>query len=296
MEEYNLLQNAHQLRKYAHMIPEWLLASPKEEENRQFVGVSDFDTPCGVAVLSGEAGVLTLQYLYIAEDFRGAGRGERFLAELLFYAYHAQEQKFQVKYIPKQYPKLERLLRGYPFSYEEEMVGSFSCTLGELAGLKYLQGGYGSVRALSECTEESLRPFYREVEVRGDDLVELPLKKKDYLADCCAVAIENGKPAGILLVKKDGEKSVTIPYLLNLSSNIAAPIEMIRFALQRSSKEYPPETMCRFAVISETLFRLLEKMGITFVRKRQQGVLDLSYFAQYEQTVERYINGEINNI
>lgn len=296
MEEYILLRDKSQLSAYSHMIPKWLLESPKEEANMQFVGATDFDTPYGVAVMSSEAGTLTLQYLYIAEEFRGAGRGARFLTELLFQAYHRQEQKFQVKYIPGQYPKLERLLRGYPFSNEEEMVGSFSCTLGELAGLKHLKGGYGSIRALSECTEESLRSFYREVEARGDDLVEMPLKKKDYLADCCAVTMENGKPAGLLLVKKDGDKAVTIPYLLNLSSNIAAPVEMIRFAIQKGSLAYPPETICSFAVISETLLRLLEKMGITFVRKRQQSTLDLSYLAPYEQRVERYINGEINSI
>ena len=143
MEEYILLRDKSQLRAYSHMIPKWLLESPKEEANMQFVGASDFDTPYGVAVMSSEAGTLTLQYLYIAEEFRGAGRGARFLTELLFQAYHRQEQKFQVKYIPGQYPKLERLLRGYPFSNKEEIKHEKeSCfTFGIDHGLRVVRGG-----------------------------------------------------------------------------------------------------------------------------------------------------------
>lgn len=295
MEEYIRIRG-NEILEYAHMIPDWLLASPQEGADVQFFGMRDFGIPCGAAVLSGENGVLTLQYLYLAQEYRGSGRGTRFLGELLNYAYHAGEYEFQVKYIPGQYPEMERILQSYPFQREEEMIGSFSCTLKDLQDVKHLQGGCGNVRALSECTEESLRPFYREVELRGEDMVEMPVKKKEYLAAESAVAMENGCPAGLLLVKQDGEGAVTIPFMINLSANIAAPIEMIRFAVQAGGKKYPPETTCSFAVVNETLLRLLEKMGITFVRKRQKCTLALSYFERYEEMVQHYLNGEINSI
>ena len=63
MEEYILLRDKSQLSAYSHMIPKWLLESPKEEANMQFVGASDFDKPSGVAVMSSEAGTQTQQYL-----------------------------------------------------------------------------------------------------------------------------------------------------------------------------------------------------------------------------------------
>ena len=51
MEEYVLLQKDN-MGAYAHMIPAWLFMKPGEEKEVQFWGMSDFKTPCGVAVLS----------------------------------------------------------------------------------------------------------------------------------------------------------------------------------------------------------------------------------------------------
>lgn len=289
MEDFILLQE-EQLAEFAHMIPKWLLESPKEGTAISFWGAFCSGIPCGAAVIEEESDRWTLRYVYILEEFRGSGRGTHFLQEMMYAAYLAKKQKFQVRYIPEQNPALKKVLNGYAFFKEEEMLGSFSCTLGELSALATLQGGYGSVKPLSECTQESLAAFYREIGMRGTDLVELPLKKERYLADCCAAVIENGRTAGLLLVKEERDGTISIPYLINLSQNIAAPVQMIRFALQRGSRQYPPETVCRFAVISETLFRLLRKLGVTFVQKRQRLTMDLSYFAQYEQEAEKDID------
>lgn len=295
MEEYVLLQG-ERMRAYAHMIPDWLFTRQEEGREVQFWGMSDFGNPCGVAVLSGEDGVLTLQYIYVEEAYRGEGKGQRFFAELLHRAYHSQNRVFRVRITPEEYPKLERLLWGYPFVQEEEETGSFTCTLGELQTLKYLQGAYSNVKALSECTEESLRPLYQEIAERMDDLTDMPVNRQDYIAECCAVAMDNGKPAGLLLVREDKPGEISIPFLVNYSQNITAPVEMIRFAVQEGGRNYPPETICRFAVISETLLRLLEKLGMTFGKKRKQYTLELSYFAPYERTAQLDIDEAANII
>lgn len=288
-ERFILLQ-AEQLAAFSYMIPGWLLESDAEGVDISFWGMTAFGAPCGAAVVSMEQDAVLLRYIYILEEFRGTGRGKRFVAELLDYAYREQKARFEVRYIKEQYPVMEKLLTGYPFTREDEMLGSFSCRLGDLLKLPHLQGRYGSIRALSDCTQESLRAFYKEIEQQGMDLVELPLKKEDYVADCCAVTMENDRPAGILLVREEKDKTVSIPYLLNLSQNIAAPIEMIRFALQMGSRRYQEDTICSFAVIDETLFRILERLGITFSQRRQKRTLELSYFVQYEQEAEDYID------
>lgn len=290
MERIFCLQEA-ELAAYVPMVPEWLFRE-SQEEAVQLWGMAEGEIPCGVAVLHREEGAVTLRYLYIAEAYRKEGKGSRFLAELLYNAYHDGYQNFQVHYMPGEYPKLERLLTGYPFVHREEMVGSFSCTLGELIENPYLQGACGNVRALSQCTEESMRALYQEIMERGDDLVELPVQREQYLADCSAVAMEQGKPAGLLLVKEGKNGSVEIPFLLNYGENVAAPIEMIRFAVQTGSRKYPRETSCSFAVVSRTLLQLLEKMGIPQGKRRQQAVLSLSYFAAYEKAAQRYIDGK----
>lgn len=295
MEGFYQLQG-EKLQPYVHMVPEWLLKEGKEGGSPQFWGMTDGGEPCGAAVLQREEDVVTLRFLYIAEAYRKEGKGSRFLAELLYHAYHAGDQVFQVHYIPGEYPKFERLLQGYPFEKTEEKIGSFTCTLGELSENKYLQGSYGNVRALSQCTEESLRIFYREIAARGEDLVDMPVKKEAYLADACAVAMEQGKPAGLLLVKEGKNGSLEIPFLLNFSENVAAPIEMIRFAVQTGSRKYTKETQCSFAVVSETLLLLLQKMGITTEKKRQKSTLRLSYFTAYEKAVQRYLDGDTNRV
>ena len=116
--------------------------------------------------------------------------------------------------------------------------------------------------------------------------MELPLDRQAYAADCSAVAMDNGKPAGLLLVREDKPGEMSIPFMVNYSKNITAPVDMIRFAVQTGGKKYSPETICRFAVVSETLLRLLEKMGMTFGKKRQQSTLELSYFDRYEQSAQ----------
>lgn len=287
-----MVLNKQQLLSYVHMIPQWLLESDIEGEEVEFWGMEDWEVPCGVAVLNREDGVPTLKHLYVEKEYRESGRGSRFLTEILYRVYKRGDVRFQIKYIPKQYPELERLLRSYPMTCREEVIGSAFCTIKELAELKYLQGDFHNVQALSECTEESLTPLYQEIIRRQADLVELPLKKKDYLAEYSAVAMENGRPSGLLLVKED-EFGVTVPFLINVSENIAAPIEMIRFTLQKGSKAYPPETICRFAIVNESLLQILEKIGISTIQKRQCYTIELSRFYEYEQDVEAHIEVEL---
>jgi len=191
--------------------------------------------------------------------------------------------------VEEQFPELERLLRSYPMQKrDDEQLGTVACTLEYLQGLKHLQGGYGQIKALSQCTTESLARFYQEVQDKGMDLVDFPLKKGEYLEDYSAVAMEDGEPAGLLLIKKT-EDGVNIPFMINLSQNVAAPIEMIRFAIQKGSQDFPSDTMCHFAIINETLYMLLEKLGIV-LNKRKCVSLDLSYFEEYEQNATAYID------
>ncbi|MBO5092802.1 MAG: GNAT family N-acetyltransferase [Lachnospiraceae bacterium] len=288
MTDYIRLQDG-QLDGYAHMIPEWIMESRREGLDAEFWGMEEFGIPCGAAALWREGATKYLWHLYVAQEQRGMGKGSGFLLELLYNAYKEGCEAFAVKYIPGQFPAFERLLDAYPSSRQEEAAGSFQCALGELLSLDVLQGGYGNTRALSECTEESLRPFYRRLSELGEDIVALPVNKKEYLSDYSAVVMEEGQPAGMLLVREDMEGGVCIPMIVNLSKNIAAPIEMIRFAVQKGGRDYPPETPCRFAVVNGTLLQMLEKMGIKSGTKRCLRTIGLSYFAEYEQKAETYL-------
>ena len=200
MEDFVVLREK-ELPDYVHMIPDWLLEDNADEV--EFWGMEDWGVPCGAAALAWEDGAAVLKHLYIDEQYRGSGRGGRFFQELVYYVYQQGNMELRLKYIPSQHPELEQLLCAYVHTETKEAVGSVSCTISELAELKYLQGNCGTVKSLSECTEESLRMFYDRIVEQGEDLVDLPLNKMDYQAECSAVVVENGKPAGILLVKEE---------------------------------------------------------------------------------------------
>ena len=273
---------------YAHMIPQWLIEEAIEDDGIEIWGMEEREEACGAAVISGKPDVVELLYLYIAKEYHNKGKGGKFLLELMHYAYRLGNSQFRVNYIVEQFPEMERLLRSYPMQIgEPEMVGNAEITLGELAELKYLQGGYGRVKALSECTKEGLSDLYKKIISRGLDWVPFPLKKGDYLAKYSAVALEGGRPAGLLLVKKTDD-GVFIPYMVNLSDNVAAPVEMIRFAVQKGIQELNPDTKCHFAVINESLLALLEKLGMK-IRKRRCATLDLSYFDAGKRFVTAYL-------
>lgn len=287
----SILLNEKQLQRYAHMIPDRFLRHTWAEAALQFWGMERAGIPYGIAVTDCDGDAFLLQYIYIAEDFRGMGKGVQLMTELMLYAYHAKKQSFQLGCLERQYPKLERILSGYPFVRETEAVGSFSCPLSELLQNPYFQGHCGNVTALADCTQKSLRSFSRKMEQQEEELLELPLDKKAYLADCSSVILEKGRITGLLLIRQEQKNECRVSCMLSYSSYITAPIQMLRFAVQRAGNCCPPDTLCHFEVVNGTLLRILEKMGITAAAKRQRYTLELSYFAQYEAAAWAYANG-----
>lgn len=292
----SILLNEKQLQGYAHMIPERFLRHTWAEASLQFWGMANADSPYGIAVTDCDGDAFLLQYIYIAEEFRGVGKGIQLMTELMLYAYHAGMKSFQLRCFAGQYPKLERILSGYPFVRETEDIGSFSCPLSELLRNPYFQGHCGNVTALADCTQKSLRSFSRKMEQQGEELLELPLDKKAYLSECSSVILERGRITGLLLIKQEQQKECRVCCMLSYSSYVTAPIQLLRFAMQRAGSYCPPDTLCRFEVVNGTLLRILEKMGISAIAKRQCYTLELSYFKQYEAAVQDYANGKTEAI
>lgn len=288
MDEYILLTE-EQRREYEPMIPQWILHLEKEYVDVDFWGMRSFGSPGGVAVLSEEGKEMKLLYLYLTEEYRHTGRGSAFLQELINHAYERGCQSFVVSYIPGVYQDFEELLLQYDFHREDEKTASFSCSLQELLMIPQLQGSFKSVKSLPACSEQSLHSLYRTMMEAGEDYVDLPLRKQEYLGKCCAVAMEENQPAGLLLVKTVSEKEITIPLMVNYSHNVMAVMDMMRFALQQAQKLLPSDTSCHFDVVNESLVLLLEKLGIPITAKRQRCTLDLSYLKEIEEEVKKEI-------
>ncbi len=287
----SILLNEKQLQRYVHMIPDRFLEHTWAEAALQFWGMERAGIPYAIAVTDCEGDTFMLQYIYITEKFRGMGKGTQLMTELLLYAYHAKRKSFQIRCLAGEYKKLERMLGGYPFQREEEGLGSFSCQLSELVQNPYFQGSYGNVAALADCSSKSLRAFSKKLERWGEELIELPLDKSDYLAECSSVVLEKGKIKGILLIRQEQEKKCRVCCLLSHSTHIAAPIWLLRYAIQRAGSCCPPDTLCHFEVVNKTLLRILEKMGVKAAAKRWCYTLELSYFARYEAAAWAYANG-----
>ncbi len=295
MEEFFLLEES-QLAAYGHMIPDaWKELSWKTAAV-QYWGVAYLGIPCGAAVVSSEPETLWLHHIYIAAEFRKRGIGLRFLTKLLLYAYHDGKKYLRLRCMQGAYKELERLLSAYPFTCQKENIGSFSCRLGQLAKNPYFQGKYKEIQPLSKCSEASLKPFYQKIQQQEENIAGFPLNRKEYLADVCSVKLEQGKPAGILLVRAEAAGEVRIEYLLNYASDVAAPLEMLCFAVQTGSRLYPPETISHFDVVNETLFRIVDKIGLSAAARKQCYTMELSYFARYEKMVNSYICGESDRL
>lgn len=295
MEDFFLLQDSH-LADYAHMIPDGWKEQTWETAAVQLWGAAYLGMPCGAAVVSSELGTLWLHHIYIAADFRGRGIGLRFLTELMLQAYRDGKKYLRLRCMQGAYQELERLLMAYPFTHQEENIGSFSCTLGQLLQNPYFRGKYREIQPLSKCSEASLRPLYQKIQQQEENIAGFPLHKKEYLADVCSVKLEQDKPAGILLIRAEAAGAVRIEYLLNYASDVTAPIEMLCFAVQRGSRLYPPETICHFDIVNETLFRIVEKMGLTPAARKRCYTMELSYFARHETKVKNYLFGKSDRI
>lgn len=269
---------ADTISSFSPFIPDLIKEEYLSGVNFLLYGITWANTACGIAVLEPDGDSVILHYLFLEEGFRGCGAGTRIFSSLLLEMYEAGYTDVTITYCPADSPAMKRILQGYPSPVTPLEKGSFSFQLKDIHDVSVLKGSYPHVVPLSQISDKNLKLLGNQLADTGNDLVPLPLRQADYLADCSAVYLEKDTPAGILLLCRDETGGLRIPLLFSSSSDSTATLEMMRFVYARGIAEFPEDTWIQIHVINDILLKLLEKITSQTADRMQKVVISLSIF------------------
>ncbi|MCR5278361.1 MAG: hypothetical protein K6E19_02860 [Lachnospiraceae bacterium] len=221
---------------FAPIIPDYIREVIVSDEDVVLHGIESDDMACGVVVsrvISFEAEIL---WYYLDPSFRGYGIGHesfQLYAERMHNTYGVSSIRVE---IPAGVDKsIYNLFSGLPAEFERLDMGRFETTVGWLRSSEKIRGAAKHSVALSAVDSKALRNFSDKLANEGLGMVDLPIDPRDYEADASAVYMEDDTPKAVLLLQRDGE-ALTIPYMVSLSSNPVAIMDMICFVKENSRK------------------------------------------------------------
>ena len=284
--EQLILVTADTISIFSRFIPDLIKEEYLSGENFLFYGITWENTACGIVILKPDGDSVILQYLFLEEEFRGFGVGTRIFTATLLKMYEAGYTAVTISYCPTDSPAIERILKGYPYTVTPLEKGIFSFRLKDINDASALKGSHSHVVALRQMSDMNLKLLGNQLADTGNDLVPLPLRQTDYLADCSAVYMEKDTPAGILLLCRDETGGLSIPLLYSSASDSTAALKMMCFVYERSMAEFPEDTRVQIHVIHGGLLKLLEKITGQTADRQQKVEISLSIFDLPSQQFE----------
>jgi len=274
---------------YLSFIPQTLQQSYLMQANLLLYGIRYLDTACGVIVVEAQSENALIKYIYLAEDYRHRGMAGEALNELLFELYGAGYVTVSASYIPELYPDMHDRLWCMGFQIEEAESGFFSIPVDTLADKPLLKGKTNHVVALRDVSKMELNRLCNKLVETGYDLVDMPIRKEQYLADSSGVFMENGEPKGIILLEQDREKAdvAKVPLLYCGASSQSAPVELVRFMAQSGLEQQQHIRTCQISALSESVKEFIRKVTGSEALKKEYATYKLSNLFQYYEMADR---------
>ncbi len=267
---------------FAPIIPDYIREVAVFDEDVIMHGIESDDMACGVIVsrvITFESEIL---WYYLDPSFRGLGIGHEsfeLYTERLYDSYGVSSIRME---IPADGDEgLYKLFEGLPANFEKLDKNRFETTVGWLRSSDKIRGGSKHSVALSEVDPNVLRNFSGKLAQAGLGIIDLPIDPSAYEADASAVYMEGDTPKAVLLIERDRE-SLTIPYMVSISTNSLAIMDMICF-VKENTKKYSEDATIYMNLVEPRLTKLVKGLldmgpgeddGFTFNR---MVTLDLSY-------------------
>lgn len=231
------------------------------EENPQLLiyGMAAEDTAVGAAAVSIVDRRAILEYVYVAQDYRGYDLLGECMANIGYSLWKLQVDELYARYIPEDSARIHRQMRFLGAHITKTGGGAMRFTLADMKDNPALSGDTPGVRALAECTPEQLDVLYRRIRRLGVDLVDLPLTLADYELACSCVYMKRGEAVGLLLVEQT-EEGIYIPFFFADTDDVLAPLLLVRFALSQGLLQFSEDTKVSLCTVDEKLTKLLVKL------------------------------------
>lgn len=275
------------IEEYIELLPYEYLGIYEYAENTFMYGMSDEGIPCGIALLENENDDVIIHYL----NTYGKNKHDMY-SFVNFIAYELYQQGVERliwKYLEDDDFDYKLMLANLGFVSTSDDIAVFEFSIKDLLSNDFLNTMSRDTVSLKDIGGFELKKFCAEITNEFKNIVEMPIKKELYVADCSAVYMEKNVPKGILLLQME-EDILHIPYIYSGSSNPKAIIEMMRFMFSQAKKKYSEYTICKIYVVDPLLVRIVEKVtGITG-KYQQIAVRNLNLFSIFENNFVSGIN------
>lgn len=268
------------LEEYVKFIPGVYLMEYVYNKEMFMYGLSRYGEACGVAILERDGEDISIHYLYIQEEY------ERqllfsFVNSVACDMYKEGADRLVWKYLEDESGELRQKLYNLGFVSRKSDIAVFNFTIRELAAVPLLSMESHNTIALKKLDGISLKKLCSEIVNNGKDIIDMPLRKEDYITECSVVYIENNEPKGIMLLKQEEDGNLFIPFIYSNTAEPMAIIDMMRFMFINAHNSFEADTICRAYVVEPVLVKIVEKLTGIKGRYQQIAVRDLSNMEMY---------------
>jgi GNAT superfamily N-acetyltransferase len=250
-----------------------------EEQNDDFAA--------GALVFSAETGsngeedltAATIQWLYIAEDFRRKGIAEALMRELFRVLEDAGAEHLLCDIpMPEEYNELCAYLESWGFEVNLTDVYEAEITLKELSENPLFAEQPAPMGFLPPAKVSPIyfRKYMTSAKEKPYVLNSLETNADYYEKNISCVQMADGEVQGALLLKKRPSGNLDVLYLRGAEP--AAVLNMIRFSVHAASGAYPPDTkvhiVCRMDATAAILDKLFPRLQPLLVRRAYYSVFE----------------------
>lgn len=272
------LNESHQ-DEMAKLLPLEYMTDYVMEDTLSAYGMYINDELKGIALIRDEAMEVELHYLYMENDCKFFL--SYFVDSIAYDMYNKGAEKLVYHFLEGVDSDLIKKLEQNGFVINRDEIAMFEFTIKQLSEISLLSSSSRNVISLEEIDNIRLRNICTDIVEAGEDIVDMPLNKAEYLADCSAVYMKEDKARGLLLLQRDKDGVLLIPYIYSNSSEPMAIVDMMKFTFNTARKQFDENESCRTYVVDPVLVKIVEKITMVSPRYRQSAVYDLSGMQRY---------------
>jgi hypothetical protein len=139
-------------------------------------------------------------------------------------------------------------------------IAVFHFEMKELSKMALMTAKSKNVIPLSDLDTVSLKKLSNEMLLQESEIIKFPIRKDDYIADCSAVFMEKNEPKAIMLLQRDENGELFIPYIYSQAKDPMAIVDMIRFMFRNANERFEEHETCVTYVVQPVLVKIIEKL------------------------------------
>ncbi len=227
-------------------------------DDELFVGAIEDEQAVGAAVLSGDSELVTVEYIYVLQNYRNKGIGSALLTE--------SAKAMEAKHISASFSDEENTLtdffgyNGFLMSDDAESYSIQIKTFMESAAVKKMLGSKKSLslKSVSELRNPEKQLLFKKLEEERAESIILDAEFCPQLSFVTFSADFKEITSYILCEKMDD--IITIMFLRNYSGNVAEIMSLFSaLAQEGSSQKYASCEIC-FVTQNESVTELMKKL------------------------------------